>query len=297
MRPTSRLALVAALFSLLAVTPLEGAVPGSLFKLGANALKVGGVVVGAGAAAAGAAAAAEKGVETYDISQLLDVLKAQHADATERAIYSVTYSLNGEASSVMWADIFSKPDTFVVIEIEGVGHYLLPNIHQNYGGETVLQTVLAGSVPPGRRVAVYLLDDDSTSDAIWNSILSSRVQYTVEASHRVSRAEKIQVTASGSIQLLQRPATLDAADMIACAVFPVPEAPDHQWRASAQLLDGKGQPVGKLEFAQLGEVPWEKYEAALAQRRHAIFYVALFGVLGVCGAMVFRRSLGSGSRP
>lgn len=292
MRPTHCFTTTFILCGLLLASAMAAGVPGNLFKIGSKALKVGGVLVGAGAGATAVAAAAEKGAEILDLNQALELLKAQHADQSERGIYSVMYTLNGDASAVMWADIFSKPDTFVVLEIEGVGHYLLPDIRNNYGGERVLQTVLAGTAAPGRRVAVYLLDDDSTGNEIWNSILATRVQFTVEEKMRISRAEKITVSASGSIQLLQHPQTLDAADMVACAVFTVPESPNHQWRATAELLDAKGAAVGLLEFAQLGEVPWEQYQTTLTQRRHAIFYVTLFGALGVCGIMVFRRSLG-----
>ena len=216
--------LVALLLQLTGSTNAAGF--GGLFKIGPQALRAVGIVVGAGVAAVGAGKAAEMFSQVQDMDETLLKLKAQHADESDNAIYSVFYTLNGSASAVMWADIFIKPDVFVILEIEGAGRYLIPDIQNEYAGQPILQTVIARNVEAGKRVAVYMMDDDSVGNELWNSILSSKVSYSLQGPSAISRAIGVNVTASGSIQLLSHPQTIDPPDFIASAVFTAPKSSD-----------------------------------------------------------------------
>lgn len=284
-----------ALTAWICFTPqVEAANFGSLFKLMPKTLKVGavagGIGIGAGAAVAGVHVAVETGEELKDMDAVLLQLKDQHADDGDNAIFSVLYHLNGDSSAVKWADIVGDPDVFVVVEIEGVGRYVIPEISEEYKGMAVLHTFVAHHALPGQRVAVYVMDDDSLSNEVWNSIARTRVDFRVEGIKKsISRALTVKATATGSIQLIDRPVSIDSHDCIASAVFSVPDYVDGKWWGRVQLLDEKNRDIGELEFKQLGQVPWERYQQILRDRRKTKALLISSSVLAACGLLVFFR--------
>ena len=127
-----------------------------------------------GAAAAKAAGNADQAHAVFvQKDAIATKLKSQGLDTTDGAIYSLYFTLNGDVSSVMWADIFSKPDIFVVVQIEGDGTYIIPDIHNEYAGQPIIENLFRKAIPAGRKILVHILDDDSVSDDIWNNILQT----------------------------------------------------------------------------------------------------------------------------
>lgn len=221
---------------------------------------------------------------------ILTSLRSQGIDANNSSIYSVYF----ETSGGLWADFWSKPDLFFIVDIEGQGSKLVPQVHYNYQGEPVLDVVVSDSIRPGSRVIVRVLDDDSVSDSIWNGILTTRANVSVSPEIRVTKFVSVRASASGEITLLDQHSTLDPPDFIASAHFLVPETEDGLWVAEADLLDDARQNVGSLKFASLWSAPQILKEQQ--QKTATSFGKSLFwGVIAVCLAGWFLWSLATGS--
>ena len=135
-------------------------------------------------------------------SQVLDKLRAQGLDASQEAIYSVYFTLNNDASAVYWADTFSKPDVFFYFDLEGHGTYLIPQIRYEYAGGPILDRVVAREVRPGSKIVVRILDDDTSSDEIWKSLLRTRVNFDVTGGLKATKLASVQARASGQLQVI-----------------------------------------------------------------------------------------------
>lgn len=208
---------------------------------------------------------------------ILTQLRNQGVDANNSSIYSVYFRTTGG----YWADFWSKPDLFFIVDIEGQGSKLVPQIHYNYRGEQVLDVVVSESVRPGSRIVIRVIDDDSSSDKIWNGILKTRANLSVTPEVQATQFISVRANASGQIALLDRNTTLDAPDFVASAEFIVPETDDGLWVADAKLIDASQQNVGALKFASLWSAP---HQLAEQQRKvGSSFSKFLFwGVLGAC---------------
>lgn len=236
--------------------------------------------LGIGAAAAKSFERADEASSVYkNKDSVAQNLKTQGIDPTDGAIYSLYFSLNGDVSSVMWADIFSKPDVFAVVQIEGQGTFLIPNIQQDYGGQPVLETVIAKHATPGARILVQLRDDDCLSNAIWNQILQSRTDIHVTSEILATKFARVNVEASGSLRLLDRDMVIDAPDYIATAEFTAPSSPDGRWLANGVLRDSQNHEVGKLQFAQIWRADPQLVQEAAKAHSGAIFWGVLGGVV------------------
>ncbi|MFN2542602.1 MAG: hypothetical protein ABR514_10620, partial [Chthoniobacterales bacterium] len=119
------------------------------------------------------AAAAEAVSQTVgakiDYDEARDALQKQGINTNEMAIYSLYFTLNGDVSSMMWADIFNKPDVFAIVSIEGQGNFLIPETYEEYSGQPILLNVIAKRARPGQRIVVNIYDDDSWSNRVWNT--------------------------------------------------------------------------------------------------------------------------------
>lgn len=230
---------------------------------------------------AGAAESIRRSGQSYQDFEhedaILTQLQDQGVDANGTSVYSVYFQTTGG----LWADFWSKPDLFFVVDIEGQGTKLVPQIHYNYKGEPVLDVVVSKSVRPGSRVVLRVIDDDTTSDTIWNSILKTRVNLSVTPRVQATQFISVQANANGQIALPDRNARLDAPDFVAFAQFTVPETDDGLWVADAKLIDASNQDVGSLQFASLWSAPQQ-----LADQKEKVarsFGGFLFwGVLGAC---------------
>lgn len=204
-------------------------------------------------------------------------LQNQGIDANKSSVFSIYFRTTGGT----WADFWTDPDLFFVVDIEGQGSKLVPQIHYNYSGEPVLDVIVSEAVRPGSRIVVRVIDDDTSSDTIWNNILQTRANVSVTPKVQATRFVSIQANASGQISLLDRSATLDAPDFVASAEFIVPQTDNGLWVADAKLIDGSQKDVGSLQFASLWSAPQQ-----LAEQKGKVassFGRFLFwGCIGVC---------------
>ena len=205
---------------------------------------------------------------------ILTQLRNQGVDANKSSVFSVYFSTSGG----VWADFWSHPDLFFVVDIEGQGTKLVPQIRYNYRGEPVLDVVVADIVPPGSRVVVRVLDDDTSSDVMWNSILQTRANLSVTPEVSATQFVSVTANASGQFAILDRNVRIDAPDFIASAVFTVPETEDGRWVAEAQLIDGSQRNVGTLKFASLWSAIKQQEQKVGKSYGKFIFW----GVIGLC---------------
>lgn len=244
---------------------------------------------------AGAAKAMEKADEAHAVYQQKDAviqnLKSQGIDPTDGAIYSLYFSLNGDASSVYWADTLNKPDIYAVVQIEGDGTFLIPAIQNEYAGQALMNNLIHKHVSAGRRVLVHILDDDSFSDTVWNSILQSTIEYRATAEVSCRQFAGANVEASGKIRLLDRNMQLDAPDYIASAEFSTPSSADGRWLANGTLYDSQKRQVGKLQFAQIWRADPTLIPSAAQAHSRSVFWYVLGGVgLLVAVVVLFSRN-------
>lgn len=188
------------------------------------------------------------------------------------AIYGFHLALTSGASSVFWADLLNKPDVFILLSVEGDGTYLVPDVTCEYAGQPLQLNVFRKRIPAGRRVIIYVMDDDTFSDSIWNSILKTRHEYSLRAllapalgSATCLANLKVDASLTGKLQLLDRRIVVDAQDFIASVEFSVPKENESPWLATSVLLDSEQSPVGRLEFAQV----WTPLQETAARERKA----------------------------
>lgn len=208
---------------------------------------------------------------------ILTSLRNQGVDAKKSSVFSVYFRTIGGR----WADFWTNPDLFFVVDIEGQGSKLVPQIHYNYRGEPVLDVIVSETVPPGSRIVVRVIDDDTSSDLIWNNILKTRVTLSVTPEVKATQFVSIRASASGQIALLDRSATLDAPDFIASAEFIVPKTDDGLWVADAKLIDGSQKDVGSLQFSSLWSAP-QKLAEQKTKVASSFGNFLFWGVIGLC---------------
>jgi hypothetical protein len=208
---------------------------------------------------------------------ILTSLQSQGIDANKSSIFSVYFRTTGGT----WADFWSNPDLFFIVDIEGQGSKLVPQIHYNYRGEPVLDVIVSETVRPGSRIVVRVIDDDTSSDAIWNNILKTRANLSVTPEVQATKFVSVRANANGQIALLDRSVTLDAPDFVASAEFIVPQTDDGLWVAEANLIDGSQIDVGSLQFASL----WSAQKQLNEQKGKVATSFGKFlfwGVIGLC---------------
>jgi hypothetical protein len=258
---------------------------GRLLARNPNTLKAAAVTVGVGGTAYAIAkvdaANSDYNVNKRNASELLKqetVLIEQQKRleslvwTTNDAIYGFYLSLNGNVSSVYWADLVNKPDVFLVIAIEGDGVYLVPEVALEYAGQPLLLKLLHKKIAPGRRVVIYAMDDDTFTNTIWNNILQMRHEYSLKGLSQTFAGVpscmtmlKVEATAAGTIQLLDKSITVDAQDFIASVEFVAPDTTSKPWKADGRLVDSKGANSGHIQFAQV----WTPEQEAAEQVRRA----------------------------
>ncbi|HEX4143082.1 MAG TPA: hypothetical protein VHY91_06000 [Pirellulales bacterium] len=222
---------------------------------------------------------------------------SQGLQGTQNTIYSIFLNIDPNASSVYWADWFSKADVFFVAEIEGVGQFVLPNIRMGYAGGPVFDRIVLPELRPGTRVAVRVMDDDTTSDAIWRTVLQTRVNYRFDINGEALYATcglKSSATASGAFALLDTPqrVVIDAPDQLATVLFSVPETAESAWVADGELRDSKNRPAGRVQFSQVWNTRLEL--AALESEFEQRVAVATKEAASGFGWLVFWTVLGLG---
>lgn len=247
-------------------------------------------------AGAGAATSLANGAEAYAIEKeklsVAERIKQQGVDPRDGAIFSTYFTLNNDASSVYWADMVSKPDIYMIVSIEGRGDYLIPKYVREYAGQPILENIITKKIEPGRRIIISILDEDWTSDAIWNSVLRTKVSFAVGANINVSEPINASIGTSGTIQLIDRQVTLDSPEFIAVAEFISPDTDESVWVADGVLRDGNNREVGRIQFSQIWKADPSVINTAEAEARSAgwskVFWFGLAAVLIlVFGKMLF----------
>ena len=177
----------------------------------------------------------------------------RHLAAGETA-YSLQFDLNNDASSIYWADVFSKPDVFPVLQVAGIGNYLVPDIARNYAGGKLNWTFKIPQIPAGRDISVVIYDDDSSSNHIWQNILKTRWAVTVtgEVPLQLTAGIPIRGAASGQLQLVTQPITIDAAEQLSVYSISTPRIYfGGDWDSIGDLLDGSRRVVGHVKLSLL----------------------------------------------
>lgn len=243
---------------------------------------------------AGAAESLRRSAHNYEEYQaeksVLARLQAKGVDGSKCAIYSVYF----KTSAGYWSDFWTKPDLFFYVDIEGVGSFLVPQIHNDYAGTPILDRVLAAEVAPGTRIVVRVLDDDTSSDEIWNNILKTRVNLEATAALQVTTFIPVRLSASGQLQLLEHNVTIDAPDYVATAEFRVPQTSDGVWVADGQLWEPDGTAVGAIQMASM----WSARQELTQQtsKTSSLFSSTIFWlVVGGCLLLWFLKSVFSPS--
>jgi len=170
--------------------------------------------------------------------------------ANGEAVYALEFDLKNDASSIRWADIFSKPDVFPMIQVQGMQTYFIPELMQDYSGGRVIWTFKIPAIPGGRDISIFLLDDDSSSDEVWNNILKTRFSVKLNTVSLVA-GTKVSFGATGTIQLVDKKVVLDAPDQLCIYTLTSPRfylAGD--WDSEGELRSG-GINVGSVKFSQL----------------------------------------------
>jgi hypothetical protein len=172
--------------------------------------------------------------------------------AKGEAVYALEFDLNNDVSSIYWADYFSKPDVFPVLQVAGMGTYLIPDISTNYAGGKVIWTFKIPSIPGGRDISVFLNDDDSSSDQIWNGILSARWEGSLGGGITMLRAIELKISNTLSFQLLKNPIVIDAPEQLCVYSITTPRFYfGGDWDSEGELKNAKGIKVGSVKFSQL----------------------------------------------
>jgi hypothetical protein len=170
------------------------------------------------------------------------------------AVYALQLDLKNDASSIKWADIFSKPDVFPILQVAGIGNYLIPEIAKNYAGGKLIWTFKIPQIPAGRDLSVIIYDDDTTSDHIWQNILSTRWSVSVGITIPIEMTGGIPVHGGvgGDIQFINENVTINAPEQIAIYSIKTPRFYfGGDWDSIGDLFDGSGRQVGAIKLSML----------------------------------------------
>jgi hypothetical protein len=309
---------------LLSMTPTLGRCQNATSKAASEIFKVGvRLLTGAAAAesmrragnssveyrnAAGEAALARQEYERVRRERIDGVIRQSRSQGLpddRSAIYSIFLNIDYNAGSVYWADTFSNPDVFFVVEVEGRGQFVLPSIRNEYKGGPVLDRIVLPSLSPGTRVVVRVLDDDTNGNEIWNSILRNKVNYrfTIDgASLAATSVLRAQADVYGGFQVLDTPhrLVLDGPDQLATVVFRIPDTQDRSWVADGELRDSSNRPAGQVQFSQVWNTQSElaslerelQQRVAKAEQKEASSFgwLIFWGVLGIVCLTWFYKS-------
>jgi hypothetical protein len=227
------------------VPPATGRAAKYIFE---SALKLVGVV-------SAAKVAQEAGISVHDYWQ--------GTAPPGQSIYSATFQFN----KTSWADFWTGPDIYMVVESEGGRSVLIPEIENNWNGQEKIYTFRCLTMLTGSRCVLRLYDDDNTSNAIWNSILSTRVRFhagtTVKIETGIPRighklptsgvqSLEAAMQADGTFQILDtsngKQYQIDKPDAVATANFTVPSAgAADRWQMEGEFVKD-GTTMGKVSL-------------------------------------------------
>jgi len=232
-----------------------------------------------GAAAAGAAKNADTANALYQEKEtLVDKLRAQGIDPATHAIYSAYLQLDKNASAIYWERWIGWPNVALEVEIAGQGSFLIPRIDMEYQGQPILENLIGEYAPPGTRIIVHVLDDKQFQNAVWNSILQTKINFDVSSGVIANNLLKLDAEANGSLQILDKNVEIISPVCMATADFTVPESQDGRWLAEANFFDNNNNVVGQLQFSQMWKNPVIEVQKA---ESNYVFWIVITGVVGL----------------
>jgi hypothetical protein len=211
------------------------------------------------------------------------------------SIYSVRFNF----TRASWADFWSRPDIFLVVECEGGERLLIPDVEYNWNYGTKIYRFRCPSLPAGSRCVLKLYDDDSASDLMWKTILSNKVSWNARAQATNSEAISglvaisAQAQAGGELNLLdpQQAAavTIDAADLVASAEFTVPDDATDRWEMQGTFLNGS------TEYGDVQLIHWQAntlpvFLSYFLRPKLVFWSVVFLGVVAWLGTSYRRRA-------
>jgi hypothetical protein len=191
-----------------------------------------------------------------NIEDLDKQFRSQGLPESKTAIYSLFLNLDYNKRALYWADYLSGPDVFFVIEIEGIGKFITPQITREYKGGPIQCTLVLPVMKPNTRVIVRVMDDDTSSKDVWDSILLQKVafRFTIDRESITPLGLlKIGTEANGTFQFLDgsKNILVNAPNQIATVEFQIPENNKSKWLADDELFDSSSQRVGNIQLSQI----------------------------------------------
>ena len=122
------------------------------------------------------------------------------------AAYALQFEIDPDA--IRWERWIGWPNIFPILMVEGTGQYVVPEIFYNYRGGSIIWTFKVPKIPAGRSISVFILDDHSASDQIWNNILSTRWAVQLDAQTTMTQGIAAQGSVAGTLQLLDTRTTI-----------------------------------------------------------------------------------------
>ena len=153
---------------------------------------------------------------------------------------------------------------------------------------------------------VRVLDDDTTGDAIWNTILRTKINYRFSIDGLALSANgglNASAGLDGGFTVLDTPEriVIDGPDQIATVVFQVPETANKKWVADGELRDSEDNLVGRVQFSQIWNTRSERaaleqelqQRVAAAEHKEASSFgwILFWVVIGVLSLVWFYTSL------
>lgn len=218
--------------------------------------------------------------------------------APGESIYSVNFSFD----RVAWSDFWSRPDVFLVLEVEGGEKLLIPDIEYDWDYGPKVYSFRCPTLRPGSRCVLRLYDDDAATDAMWKTIMATAVDWEASAVAEPGTliapplrglvAMQMKAAAGGKLQLLT-PAqasalVLDAPDAMAVATFTVPnDRPEQAWEMRGQFRSGETD-MGQVSFKHWYTNPVPSIAGSLLRPQVMFWAVIAMGAIWVLSTLRWR---------
>lgn len=254
---------------------------------GANASKVitGTTVV----AAAYSSSNAVEAKQARDFSQQeLERFESSGVDTRGDAFFSLYMKFDGKKAEMFWADWFSNPDMMTVVEIEGQGSYLIPNVRTNYDARVpILERIVGKSIRPGARIIVAIFDSDDGTNQVLNHLMQTPVR--LEGNTNLYFPIPVGVGSVGGslnadISILGSDVVFNDSDLVAAIEMKAPKADRNgQWATEGRFVTKGGELLGEYSFSQFWSAKGKQELSAAVQKqggRH-VFWWVIAGALGL----------------
>jgi hypothetical protein len=214
-------------------------------EIGKKIVKFGGALMATATSFAHAGNELEEWIDKkFDVKRL----KQYEGYDGKVAKYSLDVDLDGDAVSEFFG--FIHPDIYFVIDIEGQGKFILPDVEYSFKGGQIMRSFLANNYKPGSKIKIDILDSDETSNAMLNNFLRTKVT----ANGEINVNDAVRLSSSASIQLVQDGQTLvlNAPDTIYSGTVFTPKEGAF-FEAKGEISDGERK-IGSIKIKK----EWEE---------------------------------------